>query len=225
MKKTLRIIGSLFAIIKISSASESMVINTESQSNPIEYYSTFSHLYQNIKPIKNAPEDNNKIKVMRDNNEKIITMEWFSKNNTTIIKKRDFTYDQNNLLRDITYMENNVLMEKTIMGKNEIGKKFFDYIFSPGFNPREYNYFTKTIFEEGLPIKHKIFSMNNHAIGKIIKKYDKNKNLIQEIWYRGKSNTILREFTIKFNHDSKQHELMEIDKNGNIVRNQIALTN
>ena len=57
------------------------------------------------------------------------------------------------------------------------------------------------------------------------KKYDKNKNLIHEIWYRGKSTTILREFTIKFNHDSKQHELMEIDRDGNIVRNQIALTN
>ena len=31
------------------------------------------------------------------------------------------------------------------MGKNEIGQIFFTYIFSPGFSPREYNYYTKKL--------------------------------------------------------------------------------
>ena len=225
MKKILKIIGSFFAIIQISTASELMIINTESQPRATEYYSTFSHLYQNINPIHNEHSSSNKIKVLRGDNGKITSIEWLSKKNLSILKKRIFTYDQNGLLRNIAYMENNILIEKTIMGKNKVGKKFFSYIFSPAFNPREYNYFTKTIFEEDMPIEHKILSMNNHPIGKIMKEYDENKNLIHEIWYRGKSNIVLREFTIKFNQDSQYHELMEIDKNGNIIRNQIALTN
>ena len=71
MKKILRIIGSFFAIIKISIASELMVINTESQPKTTEYYSTFSHLYQNIKPIQNEYSSSNKIKVLRGDNGKI----------------------------------------------------------------------------------------------------------------------------------------------------------
>ena len=64
--------------------------------------------------------------------------------------------------------------------------------------------------------------MNNQSIGIISKKYDENNNLIRETWHRGKSNVIIRDFTIKFNHQSKHYELMEVDKNGNVIHNQMA---
>ena len=227
MKKVSRMICALFTMPIISIASEtihpnSALINNQSNNNSIEYYSSMSHLHQNIKPVQGLVNDDKKIKVIRDVNENIISMEWISNNISNKVMKRDFAYDKNNLLREITYKENETIKEITIMGENEIGKVFFTYIFSPGFSPRKYNYYTKTTLKNKLPIKHEIISMNNQPIGIISKKYDENNNLIRETWHRGKSNVIIRDFTIKFNHQSKHYELMEVDKNGNVINNQIA---
>ena len=225
MRKKINLIIFFFLIIKISIASEELNMFSNTTLNSIEYYETYENLLQNNKSIQNELENNNKIKIIRNSKEKIMSMEWSSHNNAKIIKKRNFTYDENHLLKEITYLENNEIINRTIMGKNKIGMDFFNYIFSPAFTPREYNYLTKTTFYKNLPIEHEIVSMNNHPIGKIFKKYDDKNNLVYEVWYRGKSNTILREFKITFNNQSQNYELMEIDKYGNIIRNQIALTN
>lgn len=229
MKKVFRIICVLFTMPIISTASEiihpnNALINNQSNNNSIEYYSSISHLHQNIKPIQGLLNDAKKIEVIRDINKNIISMQWMANDKSNKVIKRDFAYDKNNLLRKITHKENEDIKEITIMGKNEIGKIFFTYIFSPGFSPREYNYYTKTFLKNNLPIKHEIISMNNQSIGIISKKYDENNNLIRETWHRGKSNVIIRDFTIKFNYHSKHHELMEVDKNGNVIHNQIAST-
>ena len=65
--------------------------------------------------------------------------------------------------------------------------------------------------------------MNGYDIGKIVKKYDKQGHLIREIWYRGKSSNILREFTSKFYPKSGTIQLTEKDQNNKIIYQEINL--
>ena len=100
MKKVSRIICALFTIPIISTASEAIhtnnaLTNNQSNNSSIEYYSSISHLYQNIKPIQGLVNDDKKIKVIRDVNENIISMEWFSNSKSNKVIKRDFVYDKN----------------------------------------------------------------------------------------------------------------------------------
>ncbi|SVD96029.1 uncharacterized protein METZ01_LOCUS448883, partial [marine metagenome] len=199
--------------------------NNPISNNSIEYYATFSEIYRNI-PLFYDPINNKKnIKVERDLDGKIIKINWDLEEENTYVNDRKFEYNNNDLLIKIVESKNNQIIKTTIIGENDIGSNFFDYIFSPGFTPRKYNYFTEIFFEHNMPKVYMIFSMNGDLIGKISKTYDKQNHLHNETWHKGESCEILREFTSIFNHQTGHHNLIEQDANGQIVNHINSLIN
>ena len=227
----MRIIGTLFAIVKLSIASEFIssnqydLQNSTIKENSIKYYATFSKIHQNIPLFYDSINNKKNIKVERNQDGKISKINWYSKEGDTYINNREFEYDNNDLLIKIVDSKNNQIIKITIIGKNDTGRKFFDYIFSPGFIPRKYNYFTEIFFENNLPIVYMIFSMNGNLIGKISKTYDKQNHLLNETWHKGKSFEILREFTSIFNPQTGHHNLIEKDANGETLNYGYPLIN
>ena len=227
MRKIMRLIGILLVIVKLSMASEFISFNqfdlqnNAKRENSIEYYATFAEIRRNI-PLFYDPINNKKnIKVERNLDGKIIKINWDLEENNTYVNDRKFEYDNNDLLIKIVASKNNQIMKTTIIGENDISNNFFDYIFSPGFTPRKYNYFTEIFFEHNMPKVYMIFSMNGDLIGKISKTYDKQNHLHNETWHKGESSEILREFTSIFNYQTGHHNLIEKDANGQIVNHEI----
>lgn len=225
MKKILRIIGALLAIIKISEASDlsKMNLHLSDKNNKIEYYSSFSNFYQNNKILNNSFNSINtqrKIKIHRNDFDQVVYMD-LKMDEDSLILHREFNYDNTGLLSLITNRIDNEVVSKSVFGNNELGQKFFEYIFSSNLIMHSYNYYTEINYENKLPIKYKFVSMNGYDIGKIVKKYDKQGHLIREIWYRGKSSNILREFTSKFYPESGTIQLTEKDQNNKIIYQEI----
>ena len=231
MIKIIRIIGILFAIVKLSTASgfissyQNNLQNRPIRENFIEYYATFSEIHRNIPLFYDSMNNKRNIKVERNLDGKIIRINWYSEEEDAYINNRKFEYDNNDLLIKIVSSKNNKIIKTTIIGENDAGNKILDYIFSPGFIPRKYNYFTEIFFENNLPKVYIISSMNGNLIGKISKTYDKQNHLRNETWHKGESLEILREFTSIFNHQTGHHNLIEKDANGQTVNYEYPLIN
>ena len=66
--------------------------------------------------------------------------------------------------------------------------------------------------------------MNGHVIGIIYKEFDKKDHLIREAWCKGETSKILREFTSIFDPTTGGYKLIERDRNGKIVTQEIVLS-
>ena len=67
--------------------------------------------------------------------------------------------------------------------------------------------------------------MNDNVIGVIYKEFDNKNHLIREVWCKGESDKILREFTSEFDSKTGSYKLIERDRNGKIVNQEIVLSN
>ena len=112
-----------------------------------------------------------------------------------------------------------------MFGKNKVSNDFFEYTFSSGFIPQNYNYYTEIFYKNGQPAIYKINSMNDNVIGIIYKEFDNKNHLIREVWCKGESDKILREFTSEFDPKTGNYKLIERDRNGKIVNQEIVLSN
>ena len=66
--------------------------------------------------------------------------------------------------------------------------------------------------------------MNGHVLGTIYKEFDSKDHLIRETWCKGETSKILREFTSIFDPKIGGYKLIERDRNGHIVKQEIVLS-
>ena len=66
--------------------------------------------------------------------------------------------------------------------------------------------------------------MDNHVIGTVYREYDGKDHLIKEAWCKGETSKLLREFSSTFDPASGGYKLIERDRNGDIVNQEIILS-
>jgi len=198
-----------------------VIVNKENQ---IEYYSNFPQMYQNIKLFHDSMDDAGKMNVQRDMLGKVLYINWQVAGERDKIRRREFEYFDDGLLSKLIDKINDEVIYETLYGENELGSKFFEYIFSPGFIPRNYNYQTEVFYKDNRPTTYKFTSMNGHVIGTIYMEFDEKDHLIREAWCKGETSKILREFTSIFDPAIGSYKLIERDRKGNIVSQEISLS-
>ena len=105
-----------------------------------------------------------------------------------------------------------------------MAENFINYIFSEGFVPRDYSYFTEVYYTNGKPSAYKFTTMNDHVLGTIYREFDEKDHLIKEAWCKGETSKILREFSSIFDESAGGYKLIERDRNGAIVHQEIILS-
>ena len=196
----------------------------ENKENQIEYYSNFPQMYQDIKLFHHSLDDAGKMEVKRDLLDRVLYIDWQVEGEIETHRRREFEYFDDGTLSKLTDKINDELIFETIYGENEFGTKFFEYIFSPGFIPQNYNYYTEVFYKQNRASTYKFTSMNGHVIGAIYKEFDEKDHLIREAWCKGETNKILREYVCTFDSKNGGYKLIERNRHGKIVNQEIILS-
>ena len=125
--------------------------------NQIEYYSNFPEMYQGIKLFNDQINDEGKMRVQRDVLGKVLSIDWKLNNDSGKTRHRDFIYDKDGLLYRLTDEIDDEIVFETLFGKNKISNDFFNYTFSSGFIPQNYNYYTEIFYKNGQPAIYRLF--------------------------------------------------------------------
>jgi len=110
----------------------------ENKDNQVEYYSNFREMYQGIRLFHDAMDDAGKMHVQRDVLGKVQYIDWSIENEPDNYRRRQFQYDADGLLTRLTDTINEDVVFETVFGENETAEDFINYLFSPGFIPRDY---------------------------------------------------------------------------------------
>jgi len=197
----------------------------ENNDNKVEYFSNFPEMYQDIKLFHDAIDDGGKMKVHRDVLGKVLYIVWNEKDEDENTRRRDFEYYNNDIVSKLTDTIDDKIVSETWFGENDIADNFINYIFTPGFISHDYSYFTEVYYFNGKQSAYKFTTMNDHVIGTINREFDEKDHLIKETWYKGETSKILREFTSIFDPAAGGYKLIERDRNGDIVHQEIVLSN
>lgn len=196
----------------------------EEQDNKVEYYSNFRDMYQGIKLFHDSMDEAGKMQVNRDVLGKVQFIDWSLEGEKDNMRRRSFEYFKDGTLSKLTDIVENKIVFETLYGENDMGENFINYIFSEGFIPRDYSYFTEVYYTEGKETAYKFSTMDGHVIGAIYREYDNKDHLIKEAWCKGETSKILREFSSIFDPSTGGLKLIERDKNGDIVKQEIILS-
>ena len=196
----------------------------EEQDNKVEFYSNFPEMYQGIKLFHDSMDEAGKMKVHRDVLGKVQYIDWSLEGEKDNIRKRKFDYFNDGTVSKLTDIVENEIVFETIFGENDMGEDFINYIFSEGFIPRDYSYFTEIYYTQGKQTAYKFSTMNGHVIGAIYREYDEKDHLSKEAWCRGETSKILREFSSIFDSTTGGYKLIERDRNGDIINQEIVLS-
>ena len=196
----------------------------ENKDNQVEYYTNFREMYQGIRLFHDAMDDAGKMHVKRDVLGKVQYIDWSIENEPDNYRRREFEYETDGLLSRLTDTINEEVVFETLFGENNTAEEFINYLFSPGFIPRDYSYFTEIYYSDNLPSALKFTTMSGHVIGTIYKEYDEKDHLIKEAWCKGETSKILREFTSIFDPATGGYKLIERDRNGKIVHQEVVLS-
>ena len=108
---------------------------------------------------------------------------WFDEDSTKFT--RLFHYDNNNLFLISEFRNNNILKEVYFISHN-IAERFIHFMFGDKFETEE-QYITEVSYNKlKSPVSYNIKSVRDEYIGHIVMNYDKNNNLVREIWFQGK---------------------------------------
>ena len=196
----------------------------ENKDNKVEFYSNFPEMYQGIKLFHDAMNDAGKMRVHRDVLGKVLYIDWSEEGEADNTRRRDYEYFNDGTVSKLTDKINDEIVSETWFGENDIAENFINYIFSPGFIPQDYSYFTEVYYTKGKPSAFKFTTMNDHVIGIIYREYDEKDHLTKETWCKGETSKILREFTSIFDPSVGGYKLIERDRNGNIVHQEVVLS-
>ena len=197
----------------------------QNENNQIEFFSNFPQMYQDIKLFHDAMDDSGKMQVYRDVLGKVLYINWNEEGENEYIRRRDFEYFNDGTLSKLTDSIDGKKVFETWFGKKDIAESFINYIFSPGFISRDYSYFTEIYYTNGRPSAYKFTTMNDYVIGAMYLEYDEKDHLIKETWCKGETSKILREFKSIFDPAEGSYKLIERDRNGDIVHQEIILSN
>ena len=196
----------------------------ENKASPIKFFSNFPEMYQDIKLFHDAKNDAGKMQVHRDVLGKVFNINWNEEGESENRRRRDFEYFNDGTVSKLTDKIDEEIVFEIWFGENDIAENFISYIFSPGFISRDYSYFTEIYYTNGKPFAYKFTTMNDYVIGSIILEFDEKNHLIKETWYKGETSNILREFTSIFDPTVGGYKLIERDRNGNIIHQEIVLS-
>ena len=196
----------------------------ENSENKVEFYSNFPEMYQGIKLFHDSMDDAGKMHVQRDVLGKVLYIDWNEAGEDSNIRRRDYEYSNDGTLSKLTDTIDNEIVFETWFGENDIAENFINYIFSASFIPRDYSYYTEVYYKEDKPIAYKISTMDDHVIGTVYREYDGQDHLIKEAWCKGETSKLLREFSSIFDPASGGYKLIERDRNGDIVNQEIILS-
>ena len=184
--------------------------------------------YDNIQQLLKEQlmfEDDNKfefMKVFRDEDDKVLSLNWFT-NSDSLIRSRDFEYFDNGLLASIRERVGGLIEKETLYGQNNYSRKFYNFIFSSGFLPSHYNHMTEINYDSDMNIeKINFLKLNGEKIGSIEYIYNINKHLTNEVWRKGSMDSIIREFVCYYEQLNGNFRIIEKDKNGKIVYQDIV---
>ena len=162
------------------------------------------------------------MKVFRDLDNKVLSMNWFT-NSDSLIRSRDFEYFDSGLLATIRERVGGIITQETLYGQNSYSKKFYEFIFSAGFLPSHYDHMTEVNFDSESNIESINFlKLNGDKIGSIDYIFDDKGYLINEIWRKGRMNSIVREFVCSYEEPNGGFRIIEKDKYGRIVFQDIV---
>jgi len=168
---------------------------------------------------ENPPEF---LKVYRDSDDKVISMNWFT-HSDSLIRSRDFEYFENDLLAIVRERVGGSIVQETIYGQNEYSKKFYDFVFSSGFLPSNYDHMTEVNYNSDSIIESLQFlKLNGKKIGSIKYIFNDNGHLINEIWQKGEMDSVVREFVCFYEEGVGSYRIIEKDKYGKIVYQEIV---
>jgi len=196
----------------------------ENKDNKVEFYSNFPEMHQGIKLFHDAMDDAGKMQVHRDVLGKVLYIDWHEEGEADNSRRREFEYFNDGTVSRLTDTIENEVVFETLFGENDMGENFINYIFSEGFVPRDYSYFTEVYYTNGRPSAYKFTTMNDHVIGTIYREFDEMDHLIKEAWCKGETSKILREFSSIFDESAGGYKLIERDRNGAIVHQEIILS-
>ena len=196
----------------------------ENKENKVEYYSNFPEMYQGVKLFHDSMDDAGNMHVNRNILGKVLYIDWNVEGEKENSRRREFKYYNDGLLSKLIDKINNEIVFETWFGENDLAENFLNYIFSPGFIPHDYSYYTEVYFNNGRPNAYKFSTMDEHVIGTIYREFDDNDHLVKEVWCKGETSKILREFTSIFDSATGNYKLIERDKNGTIVHQEIVLS-
>ena len=187
-------------------------------------FSNFQEMHDGIKLFHHSMDDAVKLHVQRDVLGKVLYIDWQMEGESEKSRRREFEYFDDGLLLKLTDKINNEVHIETLFGGNEMGSLFIEYLFTPGFIPQHYTYYTEIFYYNNRASVYKFISMNGHVIGIIYKEFDDKDHLIREAWCKGETSKILREFTSIFDPTTGDYKLIERDRNGKIVTQEIVLS-
>ena len=196
----------------------------ENKENQIEYYSNFPEMYQNIKPFHDSLNDAGNMEVHRDKLGRVLYINWQLEGDNKKIRRREYEYFEDGLLSKLTDKINDEVKFETLFGENDLGEIFFEYLFSPGFIPQNYNYYTEVFYQNNRASAYKFTAMNGHVIGTIYKEFDEKDHLVREAWCKGETGKILREYNSIFDPTIGGYKLIERNRDGKIVNQEIVLS-
>ena len=196
----------------------------ENKDNKVEFYSNFPEMYQGLKLFHDSKDDAGKMKIHRDVLGKVLYIDWNEEDEDENTRRRDFEYFNDGTVSKLTDIINDEIVFETWFGENEIAENFINYVFSPGFISRDYSYYTEVYYTKGKPTAYKFSTMDDHVLGTIYREYDKKDHLIKEAWCKGETSKILREYSSIFDPSAGGYKLIERDRNGDIVNQEIILS-
>ena len=196
----------------------------ENKDNKVKFYSNFPGMYRGIELFHDAMDDAGKMQVHRDVLGKVLYIDWSEQGEVDNSRRRDFEYFSDGTVSRLTDTIENEVVFETLFGENDMAENFISYIFSAGFIPRDYSYFTEIYYTDGKQTAFKFTSMNDHVIGTIYREFDEKDHLIKEAWCKGETSKILREYSSIFDSSAGGYKLIERDRNGDIVHQEIVLS-
>jgi len=196
----------------------------ENKDNKVEFYSNFPEMHQGIKLLHDAKDDAGKMRVHRNVLGKVLYIDWNEEDEVDNSRRRNFEYFNNGTVSKLTDTIEDEVVFETLFGENDMAENFINYIFTEGFIPRDYSYFTEVYYNNGKASAYKFTTMNDHVIGTIYREFDEKDHLIKEAWCKGNTSEILREFSSIFDESAGGYKLIERDRNGVIVHQEIILS-
>ena len=187
----------------------------------IDYYIDIPHMLQGIELFHDEIDRDNIIKMTRNDLGQVSSIEWL--NNDLLKKNRKYIYHDNSLLdKYVDSVDGKVLFEADY-GQNLISNKYFDYVFSAGFVPSDYDHITEIYYNKlNHPVAYQITLINGKKLGTIYIKYNNLGHVLSEIWVDANSQKIIREYNSEFDPSSGNYKLTEKDRHGNIVSQEIV---
>jgi len=162
------------------------------------------------------------MKVIRDFDNKVISMNWFTYDDS-LIRSKDFEYFDSGLLAAVRERVGGRIKNEILYGQNQFSKLYYDFVFSPGFLPSNYDHMTEIRYNmDGRVDAYDFLTLNGRKIGSINYIYNDKGNLEKEIWLKGKTDQLIREFTSIFDSENGSFRIIEKDKYGRIIFQDIV---